>query len=848
MTIHLKTLVVVFLVITTSCTTASETADPGDALGRPSADFSQATIVLNAAVYTVDETSGWADAFAYDDAGVIIAVGTEDEVVAAAGENAIVLDAGGNMVLPGFQDIHVHVPEAGINLEVCFFPEGLSLDEYEQLAVDCALEQADADWVRAAGASLFDLRDTDESPLDVLDRAVPDRPAIVLDNLGHAAWTNSAGLEAADIAADDPDPQGGVLHRDDDGQLTGLLLENAQQIVRDAAAPDDDTVYRGLLAALDELARSGVTTISDAGGYWGQNHPAAWDRAEAANALTVRAFNSLYVYPDRDIAEQLAEFEARFRDEPGSMLRFDTAKVYVDGILDLGTASLIDPYQVPVDANYPNGFNYFTAEQLVTYVDELHHLGYRINFHAIGDQAVRDALDAVEAIEDTASSIAARRHRSTHTYLVDEDDIDRFEELGMIADFQQSQDAVATDYHEFLSGHIGDRAFDLIPTGALLRTDATVTLSSDWDAGPLPPLGTIQRSLTREENAVPDLETAIAMHTIDAAYALGHDDMTGTIEVGKYADFVVLDQNIFDVDVTAIGETRPLLTVVAGSTVYSAAELPTPVEADDEQFSANPSTVRDDVACDLESLPYDDETEFTSVYFVVNGNLGAVCYGEADPTLVAAWEQLVEISPPLQLHDLALFAGFNFDSSSEFETAAFVNVADDEGMTFQMSINLAAHSADPDEALLTIAHEFSHVFTNTTTQLDRSVTSASACGTYFNGEGCYFDDAVMAEWVRLFWNDGLLDEIDADAEPDPQDGEERCALDGRFLGSYAASNPEEDFAETFSAFVLGVNPVSAEIQAKLDWIASQPGLAEFRDRAERAGLGPLVNNFEPCGT
>ncbi|MCP5035181.1 MAG: amidohydrolase, partial [Actinomycetia bacterium] len=471
---------------------------------------------------------------------------------------------------PGFQDAHVHVPEAGINLELCFLGDGDSLADYEQSAVGCAEEQAGSDWIRAVGAPLFELSDGGELPIDALDRAVPDRPIVVLDNLGHAVWTNTAGLEAAGISADDPDPQGGVFQRDHEGRLTGQLQEDAQQLVRNAAAPDDESNFRALLTALDELARNGVTTISDAGGYWGQNHPAAWERAKATGTLTVRAHNSLYVYPDLDVEEQLAEFARRFRNDPDSMLRFDTAKVYVDGILDLGTASLIDPYDVPVDANYPNGFSYFTSEQLTTYVNELHALGYRINFHAIGDQAVRDALDAVEAIDDEASAIADRRHRSTHTYLVHIDDLGRFAEIGVVADFQQSADIVATDYHEFLAGFIGDRAFDLIPTAQLLDAGAAVSLSSDWDAGPLPPVGTIERSLTRDANAVPDLETAISLVTIDAAYALGHDDTTGSIEVGKYADFVILDQNLFDIDITAIDETEVLLTVVGGTTVYQA--------------------------------------------------------------------------------------------------------------------------------------------------------------------------------------------------------------------------------------------------------------------------------------
>ena len=412
-------------------------------------------------------------------------------------------------------------------------------------------------------------------PIDVLDRAIPDRPALILDDLGHAIWTNSLGLEAAGIGPEDPDPQGGVLHRDPtSGRLTGLLLEDAQQLVRNAAAASDESNYRGLLTALRDLSKNGVTSVSDAGGYWAQNHPAAWQRALDDGALTVRASNSLYVYPDLNMDAQLAEFEHRFSAD-SDMLRFDTAKIYVDGILDLGTASLLEPYDVPHDPLYPSGFNYFRPDQLQTYVSELHAMGYRVNFHVIGDAAVRDALDAVEAIVDDPDAIADRRHRATHVYLVHPDDVGRFAQIGVVADFQQSADAIDPFYFDYLADFIGSRAYDLIPTGQLIDAGAPVSLSSDWDAGPLPALGTMQRSLMRDTNAVPDLETAIALHTIDAAYALGHDDTTGSITVGKFADFVILDQNLFDIDLASIDKTKVLATYLAGNATYVSASFDT---------------------------------------------------------------------------------------------------------------------------------------------------------------------------------------------------------------------------------------------------------------------------------
>lgn len=269
-------------------------------------------------------------------------------------------------------------------------------------------------------------------------------------------------------------------------------------------------------------------------------------------------------------------------------------------------------------------------------------------------------------------------------------------------------------------------------------------------------------------------------------------------------------------------------------------------ESSSEPLPDNGSA-RDDVACDGESLGEDENVRFLGAHYVVDGQLGALCYGEEDDTIFTAWAQLVAITPPAQLNDLFLFAGFGEDSSSESETLAFVNTVDDEGSGFQMSINLDAYDADPDEAALTVAHEFSHVFTSTEDQLDRSVFSAAECDTYYNSEGCFVPGSVMAEWIDMFWGNGLIDEINPEEDPEPEDGERRCALDGQFLGPYAASNPEEDFAEAFSAYVFQVSPVSDEVQEKFDWIDEQPGLAEFRDRAEQAGLGPLDNNFESCG-
>jgi len=256
------------------------------------------------------------------------------------------------------------------------------------------------------------------------------------------------------------------------------------------------------------------------------------------------------------------------------------------------------------------------------------------------------------------------------------------------------------------------------------------------------------------------------------------------------------------------------------------------------------SLTRDDVDCSAESVGGSD-TEFSTVHVVVDGVLGSACLGPEDATLYAAWEALATIAPTAARADLGLFGGFSGGDEGEEITLAFVNTIDDDGTLFQMSINLGSYEDDENEAYLTVAHEFSHVFNLGPTQLDRA-TLAEDCDTFDNGEGCFYEDALLARWVEEFWTDEMLNDFDPLEEASGEVGADRCDLNPEFLGSYAASSPDEDFAETFSAFVfdLDVDPV---MEPKIDWMAQQPGLVEFRTRAMDAGLTPRDNNFELCG-
>ncbi|MCB0991586.1 MAG: hypothetical protein KDB16_11440 [Acidimicrobiales bacterium] len=269
----------------------------------------------------------------------------------------------------------------------------------------------------------------------------------------------------------------------------------------------------------------------------------------------------------------------------------------------------------------------------------------------------------------------------------------------------------------------------------------------------------------------------------------------------------------------------------------------------DDEFAEDESqsNVAGGAGSDCETELGDDaEFYWLGAYRVVDGELGELCFGQDDQTLVDAWEALSAMSPKGQLTDLGLFAGFESPDAGDEVTLAFVNALDDDGNQFQMSINLPVADEDPDELLLTMAHEFTHVFTSTVTQMDRSAEAEFDCDTYYNGEACYYEDSLMWAWIDEFWGE-LAAEVDPFADASAADGEDRCEREPQFLGAYAASTPEEDFAESFAAYVFDVPAPTDEVQAKLDWIDAQPGLSEFRDRAIDAGMGPLVGNFDICG-
>ena len=539
----------------------------------PTSTLAQNMVLTNAVIDTVVRGQPMAEALAIDDDGIIIAVGSEQEVLAIAGDEARIIDLDGMMVLPGFQDAHMHLIEAGVNQILCEFEPFADLDATLDTVAEC-VDSSETDWVLGSGVSMVNRLDQTDDPIALLDEISPDRPVLILDDIGHGAWANSVAMQAAGYDTLDGNPPGGIILRRADGRPNGVVLENAQQKLRNLAFPDTPEnvqfVYENMLPMLQTMAENGITSVSDAGGFWPQGHVKVWQMALDQDTLTVRASNALYVYPDLPFDEQIAALRALYSNDPGSLLRFNQAKLYVDGILEQRTGAVLDPY-LPgegIDHGFTSGFEYFGAEMLNRYSVALADLGFQLHYHVTGDRGARMALDAI-ALADPAPG----PHRLTHIYTLDKADYPRFQQLGVVADFQLAPSSLDPEYNDFIRGFIGDRADRMMPAGALQALGVDVVMSSDFDADELSPLVKIQAAVERPKDGAPDVQTAIEWMTINPARLLHQDDMTGTIEVGKFADLVVIDQDITDIPVHQIESATVAATLLQGEVVFDAEGL-----------------------------------------------------------------------------------------------------------------------------------------------------------------------------------------------------------------------------------------------------------------------------------
>ena len=541
---------------------------------EPEASVGADTVLQNGYVYTVDADRSVARAVAITD-GRIVYVGSDDGASGLIGDNTRVVDLQGRMLMPGFQDSHIHPIMAGIEASACDLNGLPGIPEYRSKILDYATNNPDVPWILGGGWAMSVFGPGGAPNKSILDELVPDRPVYLSSQDGHTGWANSAALAIAGIDKNTPDPADGRIDRDPvTGEAIGSLQEGAMSLVTDHIPPESlETQMAGLRYSVDLLNSYGITGIQDAIVY--EDHLKAYTELAEHGELSLRVVTALW-WENREDLSQIEKLVALREKYTSDAIDARTVKVMQDGVMENYTAAMLEPYLVPSGTK---GIPMIDPELLKTVVSELDAEGFQVHFHAIGDAAVRQSLDAVEeALIDNGA--LGHRHHISHLQMIDPADIPRFRELEVVANFQPLW-AFADEYiTELTIPFIGEeRARWMYPIKSVLDTGATVAFGSDWSVSTANPFPQIETAITRKsaiddemDTFLPeqriDLASALAAFTINAAFVSRRDKDTGSIEVGKYADLVLLDQNLFEIEPVDISETTALMTLFEGRVVH----------------------------------------------------------------------------------------------------------------------------------------------------------------------------------------------------------------------------------------------------------------------------------------
>ncbi|MDH3521726.1 MAG: amidohydrolase [Myxococcales bacterium] len=573
---------IAFLGVSAACSqqrsARSESAAPGAVAAPPPAAADLA--LRGGAVYTLDATRSWAHAVAIR-AGRIVYVGTDRGLEPFLGEKTRIVDLGGRMLLPSFQDAHIHSISGGLRALSCELGGLRSAEAYGQAVADYAAAHPDEAWIRGGGwqMSAFPGAIPDRRLLDAI---VPDRPVYLRSTDGHSAWVNSKALEIAGITRETPDPKDGRIDRDPKtGEAVGALQEGAMDLVEKKIPPPTlEQRADALRYTLRMLNGFGITAFQDASARWDRGDLATFAFLDERGELSARVIASQWWERERGL-EQLEELVARRAQFTRGRLRATSVKIMQDGVMENHTAVLLEPY---VGLPGVRGIPMLEPEALERAVTALDREGFQVHFHAIGDGAIRQSLDAVEAAR-AANGDRGNRHHISHIQLFHPDDIPRFRELDVVANFQPLW-AYADEYITELTLPFlePERARYIYPIASLERSGAVLAFGSDWSVSSANPFEEIETAVTRMgangETDAPylpeeriDLPVALAAFTMGSAYVNFLERETGSIEVGKSADLIVLDRDLFSIAPTQISETRVLLTLLEGKPVHGSLSL-----------------------------------------------------------------------------------------------------------------------------------------------------------------------------------------------------------------------------------------------------------------------------------
>ena len=534
------------------------------------------TVFMNGGIYVSDKSHNWSEAIGIDD-GVIVIVGSNDEVREFIGHKTNIIDLQDKMLMPSFHDGHAHVEYGGRDKIGCRINGRTSSMSTRQQLNECAnnLNLKKDAWLTGGGWELFDFPDGAPSS-EMLDEIFGGRPIVLSDAFGHNLWVSSKALELAGINSDTPDPPNGTIVRDlNTGKPSGTLRDSAMNIML-KVLPEltVEQQYKSLLVGIEEANKYGITAFIEPG--VDQSLARLYKNLEDnedLNARVMLALSPINALPG-SVGSELFDLLAERGQYRGRYLNPDSVKIYIDGVIETQTSNMLEPYND--GSNFPPFYNQTELDELFQRLDEMK---VQIHTHAIGDGAIRNALDAFEyALLHNGPN--DNRHLIVHLQLIDKEDQSRFGELNVAANFQCLW-CYPDPYIGFAEDVIGkDRVERFYPVRSLQKVGALLVGGSDWNVSSLNPLEAIETAIRRQDpytktgptlgqNEEVDLYTALDMYTRNAAYVMRLEDKTGTIEVGKRADLIVLDRNLFEIPVTEISEAKVLLTLIDGREVYN---------------------------------------------------------------------------------------------------------------------------------------------------------------------------------------------------------------------------------------------------------------------------------------
>jgi len=574
-------LFILILLVLTACSSAENESQSAPAVTEPS--VAADTVYTNGRIYTVNESQPWVEAVAIKD-GRFISIGSDDDMAAVTGSSTTVVDLGGRFVMPGLIDTHTHPFVDGLkelgDLQFNFESAEATLEEMQRQIVAYAEANPNREWIYG-GMWPKGVFPGENGMREDIDAVVLDRPVCLMDQGGHAYWCNTKALEISGVMDSDfVPPPFSIIERDETGQPSGTVREFALGHVKGFMPRPTPEMYLETIDVVQGIFnKAGVTAHRTATGT--EDGLLALQSAAGNSKLTMHwgvGLDVNYIESTYSFDERMEQISNRKQYE-SEFVKADYAKIFIDGDLNGFGILLLEPF-AGTDDEYGN-LN-IDPENAKKWLTEFDQQGISVHFHAIGDGSIQVVIDALEAAAEANGGKLKMRHYPDHNGLPTVEQLDRIAELNGLIGFAPYFGFTFPGIHESYTQFVGsERLQRLMPLRTALDAGLILGTGTDWASIPQIPFSIIEGMVQRRNPWVPEgesvinnageaitLKEAIHIYTLGGAYALLREDDLGSIETGKYADFIVLDRNLFEVPIDDIDSTEVLTTVFNGRVVY----------------------------------------------------------------------------------------------------------------------------------------------------------------------------------------------------------------------------------------------------------------------------------------